>query len=94
MISFSPKEQFRKFQSDSVMELAQHAESRWLTIAISTAMAQISFEGATEAELAGARRFISRLLNLHETATETVTYPKRELTSYDAPAKDKEKEKK
>ncbi len=83
MADFSPSGSFKLFHKDEAKELIIHRESRWLTISLNCALAQMAHNGADSAELKGARRLIDALLNLPDTPPDGTKYPVKELLTFD-----------
>lgn len=80
---FSPKEQFQRFQPDSAESLAINANQKWLRVSLDSSLAQLAAVGASNAELMGARRLITTLLDLSETNTKFGKLPQIKLETYD-----------
>ncbi len=83
MSDFNPKDSFQLFHAEEAKKLILERESRWFTLALNAALAQMAFNGAESAEMKGARRLIDALLNLSDKPSEQRNYPVKELKTYD-----------
>lgn len=83
-VEFSPKSNYQSFHSDCAEELQKQYDKRWFTVSIGHAMEMLAFCGATADEIAGARKFISHLINLPQKHDVMPSYPKRELNALEA----------
>jgi len=90
-MNYSPKENFRELQKDSLEELKNNCSARWFSVCLDYSMSQIAFQGATAEELIGARRLISTILTLSKKSDEPPVFPSRSLETYDTPLKPKPK---
>ena len=86
MTELDPKSQFQAFHPEEATQLQANRESRWLKTSLLYTLANMTHQGATEAELRGARRFVSVLLNLWEKASPPVTYPVKTLDTFEPPS--------
>lgn len=82
MINFNPKINFTTFHKEEAESLIAQRESRWLTLALNAALAQLAMT-ATGEELKGARRLIDTLLNLPDPIDTVGGYPVKELKTLD-----------
>ena len=86
MSSFSPAESFRRFNQEERVTLKSNAYSRWLILALQSALAEMSWRGTKGDEMAGATRFIATFLDLAEDPTPPPQrYPVPDLPSIDDP---------
>ena len=77
---FSPKDVFLANTKVSE-ELKAHREDSWMKIGFSFSISEMAFSGASEAELSGARKFISTFQNLWEKGLEPVKLPVKTLSA-------------
>ncbi len=66
MLTLSPKIQFQTAHKSESENLMKAVRERWMSIALTNALASMSIGGATKDELNGARKFIEVFLNLAE----------------------------
>ena len=82
MTEFSPSQDFRDFQKDSLAELQSHSDKKWLRVSLEYALAQTAAGGSSAEALLGARAFVHNLLNLCEPSSQPPPYPKKSLTTF------------
>ena len=87
MTRFSPKEIFIA-NKEVVEELKSHREDHWLKLGFAFSISEMAFNGSTDAEISGAKKFISVFQNLWEKGAEPVKLPVRTLSA-DNPAERK-----
>lgn len=80
---YSPKEQFQKYHEQALEEFRKVIPQPWMLDAMNHALSEFAYEGATEQELSGVRRFIHVLVNLQEKPEATPKLPTITLKSYD-----------
>ena len=85
MNNFSAKQNFQTLHIDHAKEFRANIPQPYMQIALASALAEYASRGAGALELMGARTFISVLINLGEKEEEQPKFPKKELTTYDAP---------
>ena len=87
MTPLTPSTSFRMRHSESANQLAQACDAKWLRDGLDYSLAQLAFEGVTDAELRGANRLITTLLTMHTESVEPARLPdKSRLPSYEAPS--------
>lgn len=78
MNDFVPRDLFQQRRNDAET-LAAQANEPYMRTAMVYALSQLALNGASEAELKGARAFIHTFLNLSEKPSAPVTYPPKTL---------------
>ena len=91
MTNFSPKSLFLE-NSEMAKELQEHREDKWMKTAFAFTISEMAFNGSSEAEIIGAKKFITIFQNLWEKGVQPVKMPARTLDA-DNPI-DKQKDKK
>jgi len=70
--------------SESANQLALACDAKWLRDGLDYSLAQLAFEGVTDAELRGANRLIVTLLTMHTESVAPARLPdKSKLPSYE-----------
>lgn len=83
MVTFDPKSAFILFHQPEAERLMEERESRWLTLALNSSLAQLALTSTDAAELKGARRLVDTLLNLSDKSDVVAQYPVKELKTLD-----------
>lgn len=83
MTEYSPHQHFLLFQKDIKDELGKHIDQKWFRLSLDAALAVTAFQGASEAEVNGIRRFLSNLSIMSEPQIPELSYPSPRLASYD-----------
>lgn len=79
MNSLAPRDIFQQSCKAEAEALATAAGQPWMRTAMIYTVSQMALSGATEQELAGARKFIQTFINLSEASKDAPTYPPKEL---------------
>lgn len=79
MNTLAPKDIFQQSCKSDAETLANTINQPWMRTAMIYAVSQLSLSGASEQEIAGARKFITTLINLSETQKPEPAYPSKEL---------------
>ena len=84
MTPLTPSSSFRMRHSESANQLAQACDAKWLRDGLDYSLAQLAFEGVTDAELRGANRLIAAFLTMHTESVAPARLPdKSRLPSYE-----------
>lgn len=83
MIILSPTAQFQKACPQEALALAEAIPSKWMAAALTHAFAQMASDGKSKEELAGAKYFIEKLINLAEEEKPAEFKDNSQLNTYD-----------
>lgn len=87
MTPLTPSSSFRLRHTESAQALALACDAKWLRDGLDYSLAQLAFEGVTDAELRGANRLIAAFLSIHTASEAPSRLPdKSRLPSYEPQA--------
>jgi len=75
----SPKSLFQQIHKEAAANMSVTAADRSLRLAVAFTLSQMAYDGATQEQLAGAKRFSDILMNIGEPDTKPTPFPVKEL---------------